>query len=93
MNQEDRNFMEENITNHHTIENGYMRNIDIHLLNRYELIYQTYLDKNFILTKWCGACVLDMVKRLYYYYHNLPVQNIVQESIQIEKPKRGRPRK
>jgi hypothetical protein len=88
MNQEDKDFMELNINNYHTIQNGYMRNLDIYLLNRYELIYRTYLDQNFILTKWCPACVMDCVSRLYNHYMNLP-----QQEIQDLKPKRGRPKK
>ena len=102
MNKEDKDFMEANINNYHTIQNGYLRNLDIHLMNRYEAIYRAYLDKNFILTKWCPACVMDCVSRAYYYYMNLPqeeVQDLLKTDLKnnnltnIVKPKRGRPKK
>jgi len=62
----------------------------------YEHIYRTYLDPQFVLTKWCSSCVMDCVQRLYAYYLSLPqeqvqdVQITVQENVQ---KKRGRPKK
>lgn len=93
MKQEHRHFLEEHIGNYHTVQNGYVRNLDIELLNMYEHIYRLNLDEQFVLTKWCSSCVMDMVERLYRYYLSLPqevVQDIVQEVVQ---KKRGRPKK
>jgi hypothetical protein len=87
MKQEHKDYLEENIGNYHTIQNGYMRNLDIHLLNKYEEIYRENLDPQFVMTKWCSGCVMETVKRLYDYYLTLP-----QEQIQSLK-KRGRPKK
>jgi len=78
-----------------------VRNLDIQLLNMYEHIYKLYLDPQFVLTKWCSSCVMEMLQRLYRYYLSLPqevVQDlpIVQESVQPDvQPikKRGRPKK
>ena len=39
-----------------------------HVRNHYEMLYKKYLDKNFILTSWCGQCVIDMMKRIATLY-------------------------
>ncbi len=101
MKQEHKDYLEEHIGNFHTVQNGYVRNLDIQLLNMYEHIYKLYLDPQFVLTKWCSSCVMEMLQRLYGYYLSLPqeiVQDlpIVQESVQPDvQPikKRGRPKK
>jgi hypothetical protein len=102
MKQEHKDYLEEHIGNFHTVQNGYVRNLDIQLLNMYEHIYKLYLDPNFVLTKWCSSCVMDMLKRLYSYYLSLPqeqvqdlpiVQESVQEPVQEQPKKRGRPKK
>lgn len=77
MTQEEKDFMEANIGNHHTIQSGYVRNLDIAILLKYESIYRKYLDANFVLTKWCSDCVFDTLKRLYSYYLSLP-QEVIQ---------------
>jgi len=69
----------------------------------YEHIYKLYLDPQFVLTKWCSSCVMEMLQRLYGYYLSLPqeivqdlpiVQETVQEPVQENVPKkRGRPKK
>ncbi len=43
MKQEHKDYLEEHIANWHTVENGYVRNLDIQLLNMYEHIYRQYL--------------------------------------------------
>ena len=76
MKQEHKDYLEEHIGNFHTVQNGYVRNLDIQLLNMYEHIYKLYLDPNFVLTKWCSSCVMDMLKRLYAYYLSLPQEQV-----------------
>ncbi len=103
MKQEHKDYLEEHIGNYHTVQNGYVRNLDIHLLNMYEHIYKSYIDPQFVLTKWCSSCVMEMLQRLYGYYLSLPqeivqdlpiVQETVQEPVQENVPKkRGRPKK
>ena len=100
MKQEHKDYLEEHIGNFHTVQNGYVRNLDIQLLNMYEHIYKLYLDPNFVLTKWCSSCVMDMLKRLYNYYLSLPQEQvqdlpIVQDSVQdiVQPKKKGRPKK
>jgi hypothetical protein len=102
MEQEHKDYLERNIANYHMVQNGYIRNLDIHLLNMYEHIYRKYLDPQYVMTKWCSSCVMDCVQRLYSYYLSLPqkvVQNLVQEEVWVnpvlENPpkKRGRPKK
>ena len=92
MEQEHKDYLEQNIGNYHTCQNGYIRNLDIHLLNMYEHIYRTYLDPQFVLTKWCSSCVMDCVQRLYAYYLALP-QEQVQDLPKAEIKKKGRPKK
>jgi hypothetical protein len=103
MEQEHKDYLEQNIANYHMVQNGYIRNLDIHLLNMYEHIYRTYLDPQYVMTKWCSSCVMDCVQRLYSYYLSLPqevVQDIVQDIVRAEDcvwvnppKKRGRPKK
>ena len=75
MTQEDRDFLELHKINFEAIELGFTRNIDFRDLTTYTEIYQRYLDPQFFLNAWCGACVFDMLKRLNNYYKNLqPIQ-------------------
>ena len=67
MEQEHKDYLEQNIGNYHSVQNGYIRNLDIHLLNMYEHIYKTYLDPQFVMTKWCSSCVMETIQRLYAY--------------------------
>jgi len=61
---EHRKFLDEHIGNWHTVQNGYVRNIDLDILKMYEHIYRKYMSADFILTVWCGNCIFDMIKRL-----------------------------
>lgn len=99
MKQEHKDFLEANIGNWHTIQNGYVRNLDIHLLNMYEHIYRENLDANFVLTKWCSSCVMENLKRLYEYYLSLPQEelqnlNTPENLVWVNPPKKkGRPKR
>lgn len=99
MKQEHKDFLEANIGNYHTIQNGYVRNLDIHLLNMYEHIYRENLDPQFVLTKWCSSCVMETLQRLYNYYLSLPqevVQNLntPENLVWVNPPKKkGRPKR
>ena len=99
MKQEHKDFLEANIGNYHTIQNGYVRNLDIYLLNMYEHIYRENLDSQFVLTKWCSSCVMENLKRLYEYYLALPqeqVQNLdtPENLVWVNPPKKkGRPKR
>jgi hypothetical protein len=91
--QEHRNWLEANIANYESAKNGYIRNLELPELQMYEHIYRTYLDPNFLLSVWCGACKYEMIMRLYKWYEQQPKENIVviEEPIaQTEIKKRGR---
>jgi hypothetical protein len=76
MTQEDRDFLELHKINFEAVELGYSRNIQFNDLTTYTQIYQRYLDRQFVLNAWCGACVFDMLKRLNNYYKNLqPIEH------------------
>ena len=87
MTQEDRDFLELHKINFEAVELGYSRNIQFNDLTTYTQIYQRYLDRQFVLNAWCGACVFDMLKRLNNYYKNL--QPIEQPNVKTPHP-RGR---
>ena len=91
--QSDKNFIKEHIINFESVRIGFLRNIPIDVLNRYETIYRTYLDPNYILTAWCSACVMDMMKRLLAYWDDVNVEKVESIETEIVKPKRGRPAK
>ena len=91
MTQSDKEFIQENIINFESVRIGFLRDIPIHILNRYEQLYRSYLDPNYILTAWCSACVMDMMKRLIMYWDYINEEPKVEEVTQtIEKKKRGR---
>jgi hypothetical protein len=77
MRQEHIDFLELNIHNHTTIQAGYVKNLDNNLLNGYESIYKQYINKDFVLTKWCSTCVFDCLKRVYDYYFSIPKETFV----------------
>lgn len=93
MKQEHKDYLEEHINNWHSVENGYVRNLDVHILNMYEHIYKEYLDPQFVLTKWCSSCVMDMIYRMYKYYFSLPQEEVQQLTHELTIKKRGRPKK
>lgn len=77
MTNEDLEFIEQNQIYFVSIADGYSRHIDHITLSRFEQIYKTNLDPNFVLTKWCGACVFDMMKRLLAYYNEFKSKQII----------------
>lgn len=76
--QEHRDWLDANIGNYETAKNGFIRNLELPDLQMYEHIYRTYLDPNFLLSVWCGACKFEMIMRLYKWYEQQPkpTQNI-----------------
>ena len=76
--QEHRDWLDANIGNYETAKNGFIRNLELPELQMYEHIYRTYLDPNFLLSVWCGACKFEMIMRLYKWYEQQPklTQNI-----------------
>lgn len=92
MTTEDKQFIDDNIINFESVKLGFTRNIDMGVLDRYEAIYRKYLDPHFVLTKWCGACVFDMIQRLMWYYESLPKDEPVAMVADVKRG-RGRPKK
>ena len=96
MEQNEKDFLEANINNYHTISQaGFVRNIELPVLNQYESIYRKYLNSTYIMCKYCKDDIFTTLERLYEYYLSLPqqdVQNLVQIIVQ-DKLKRGRPKK
>lgn len=89
MNQEDIDFIKQTESNFIGVSDGYVKHIDHAILGSYEAIYRKYLDSNFVLTKWCGACVYDMMKRLWVYYSdNLTINKTINEPIKNTRNRR-----
>lgn len=95
-------FLIDNKINFESVKLGFTRNIPFDILGEYERLYRKYLDAQFILTYWCGACVFDMLERLIRFCEDdeqfVMAQKGLEETICIkgevvEKPKRGRPKK
>jgi hypothetical protein len=60
-------FLIQHKLNFDSVRLGFTRNISFDVLGQYEQLYRKYLDAQFILTYWCGACVFDMLERLIRY--------------------------
>lgn len=74
MTQSEKEFIQANIINFESVKLGFTRNIPHDVLAEYERLYRAYLDPYFALTYYCSSCVMDMIKRLSYYYDTLPIQ-------------------
>ena len=66
--QEHREWLTANIGNYESAKNGFIRNLELNDLKMYEHIYRLYLDPNFIVSVWCGACKFEMIMRLYNWF-------------------------
>jgi hypothetical protein len=88
-------FLIQHKVNFDSVRLGFTRNIPFDVLGQYEQLYRKYLDAQFILTYWCGACVFDMLERLIRYCESQEEYNNPQtyEPTKVEPKKRGRPKK
>lgn len=105
MNQKDLDYCKQHIINFESVKLGFTRNIPFDVLGEYERMYREYLDAQFSLTYWCGECVFDMLKRLIVLFEQSNVQEsietaqqkvqteVIQNTIEEVKKKRGRPKK
>ena len=105
MNQKDIDFCKQHIINFESVKLGFTRNIPFDVLGEYERMYRDYLDAQFSLTYWCGECVFDMLKRLIVLFEQSNVQEaiqnaqlkvqtqVIENTIEEVKKKRGRPKK
>lgn len=105
MNQKDLDYCKQYIINFESVKLGFTRNIPFDVLGEYERMYREYLDAQFHLTYWCGECVFDMLKRLIVLFEQSNVQEsietaqqkvqteVIQNTIEEVKKKRGRPKK
>jgi hypothetical protein len=93
MNQQDEQFIQDNIYNFECVKIGFMKNLPLHILVGYEQIYRRYLDPGFILTSWCSSCVSSMMKRLIIFWDEYQAKKVLDAEV-IEQPipkKKGRP--
>jgi hypothetical protein len=85
-------FLIQHKLNFDSVKLGFTRNIPFEVLGQYEQLYRKYLDGQFILTYWCGACVFDMLERLIRYCESQD-EYIKAINPVTEVKKRGRPKK
>jgi hypothetical protein len=71
MTQQELEFLDQNKVNFESVALGFTRNIQHDVLVEYERIYKAYLDPQFVLIYYCGACVFDMLKRLSNHYESV----------------------
>lgn len=74
MTQQELDFLEQHKINFESVQLGFTRNIQHDVLAEYERIYKAYLDPQFVLIYYCGACVFDMLKRLGNHYASIKGQ-------------------
>lgn len=60
----------------------FLHGLQPHVRNRFEMIYKAYIDRNFVLTTWCSACVVDMMQRLDAWWVGQKIQDIVDSAIE-----------
>jgi hypothetical protein len=96
MTQAEIKFLQDNIINFESVKLGFARNIGHDVLAQYEQVYRNHLDPQFVLTYWCGSCVLDMLQRLSSHFENyitgqasLTIES-VEEPVEVKKTKRKR---
>jgi hypothetical protein len=56
---------------------GYIKQIEYKDKKELEKVYQDEIDKNYHENLWCGACVADMIRRLYTTYESQQIQATV----------------
>ncbi len=60
-------YLEKNKSHFLTASVDYVR-LDSGTATEFENIYKRNINPRFILTKWCSACILDMVRELAKFY-------------------------
>lgn len=105
MTKQEIDFLVKHRINFESVKLGFTRNISFEVLGEYESLYRKYLDAQFILTYWCGACVFDMLERLIRYCESIEEFNSAMNpqtyettKVEFAQPnvqpkKRGRPKK
>lgn len=72
MTAEDVKFLEDNKHHWQTVKEGYLLGaVDT---QRFEKIYQSYMDARFYVNHWCKGCVLKMIERIYTHYENTSIR-------------------
>jgi hypothetical protein len=66
----DREFLIKHQEHEITASVGYVRNLDEHIALRFAEIYRDNVDRKYVFTKYCGDCVMDLVKRVYQWFRN-----------------------
>jgi len=81
MNDTDRDFLKFNEVYFEQARLGFLHGMPPATLAHMEQLYKTYLDKNFILTTWCSACVVDMMVRLSRWWEAVQQEEVETPSL------------
>jgi hypothetical protein len=69
--QTDREFLRFNAVYFEQARLGFLHGMPPATLIHMEHLYKSHLDKNFVLTTWCSACVVDMMVRLSRWWEGI----------------------
>lgn len=50
---------------------NFLHGFNAHMMDTFHQIFMRYLQPGYVLTPWCSACVIDMVKRLGEWYDGI----------------------
>ena len=71
LNQSDRDFLKHHGPYFEQARMGFLYGMPPSALPHMEHLYRAHLDKNFTLTTWCSACVVDMMQRLSRWWEGI----------------------
>lgn len=71
LNQSDRDFLKHHGPYFEQARMGFLHGMPPSALPHMEHLYRAHLDKNFTLTTWCSACVVDMMQRLSRWWEGI----------------------
>ena len=69
--QSDRDFLKHHGPYFEQARMGFLHGMPPSALPHMEHLYRAHLDKNFTLTTWCSACVVDMMQRLSRWWEGI----------------------
>jgi hypothetical protein len=79
--QADRDFFRHNSVYFEQARMGFLHGMPQATLAHMEHLYRAHLDRNFILTAWCSACVVDMMVRLSRWWEGVQQEEVEAPSL------------
>jgi hypothetical protein len=60
-------FLKSRIVDRAVLDHGQLMHLDALTLAEYTAIVKQFLDPRFVLRRWCGHCVYQMVRRVWVF--------------------------